>query len=139
MDQGQDAMSENFIQGRTSAEIREDIGRTRAGLDFLADALEGRLSTGSLIDQALGMLRGRGGSDAPLGDLIRAHPGPTALFAAAVVWLAIENRKEAAAAEESAPKKRSTQKTGATAKKRSSGSARKRSSARKTATGSETS
>ena len=122
-------MSENFIQGRTSAEIREDIGRTRAGLDFLADALEGRLSTGSLIDQAMGMLRGRSGSEAPLGDLIRAHPGPAALFAAAVVWLAIENRKEAIAAEQSAPKKRSTRKSGSTAKKRS----RKR-SARKTTT-----
>ena len=120
-------MSENFIQGRTSAEIREDIGRTRAGLDFLADALEGRLSMGSLIDQAMGMLRGRGGSDAPLGDLIRAHPGPSALFAAAVVWLAIENRKEAAAAEESAPKRKTTKKARSTAKKRSS-TARKRSS-----------
>lgn len=120
-------MSKNSIQERTSAEIREDIGRTRAGLDFLADALEGRLSTGSLIDQAMGMLRGRSGSDAPLGDLIRAHPGPAALFAAAVVWLAIENRKEAAAAEASTPKRRSPRKSGSTAKKRSSGGARKRS------------
>jgi|GEM_PF-3962116 len=126
-------MSENSIQARTSAEIREDIGRTRAGLDFLADALEGRLSTGSLIDQAMGMLRGRAGSDAPLGDLIRAHPGPAALFAAAVVWLAIENRKVAAAEEESARKRRTARKSGTAAKKRSSGGARKR-SARKTTT-----
>jgi hypothetical protein len=126
MDQEEGTMTENFIQGRTSAEIREDIGRTRAGLDFLADALEGRLSMGSLIDQAMGMLRGRAGSDAPLGDLIRAHPGPSALFAAAVVWLAIENRKEAAA-EESSPKRKSTKKSRSPAK-RSSTSTRKRSS-----------
>ena len=42
------------VTKRTSAEIREDIGRTRLGLDFLVDALEGRLSMGSLIDEAMG-------------------------------------------------------------------------------------
>ena len=80
---------------RTSAEIREDIGRTRAGLDFMIDALEGRLSMGSLIDEAMGMLRGRGGGDAPIGELIKSHPGPAALIATGVVWLAIENRRQA--------------------------------------------
>ena len=80
---------------RTSAEIREDIGRTRVGLDFLIDALEGRLSMGSLVDEAVGILRGRGTGDPPLGTLIRDHPGPAALITAGVVWLAIENRKGA--------------------------------------------
>ena len=85
------------VTKRTSAEIREDIGRTRLGLDFLVDALEGRLSMGSLIDEAMGMLRGRtaGGGDAPIGALIREHPGPAALITAGVVWLAVENRKDA--------------------------------------------
>ena len=86
------------VTKRTSAEIREDIGRTRLGLDFLVDAaLEGRLSMGSLIDEEMGMLRGRtaGGGDAPIGALIREHPGPAALITAGVVWLAVENRKDA--------------------------------------------
>ena len=78
----------------TSAELRDAIGRTRLGLDFLIDALEGRLSTGSLIDEAMGMLRGRGGREAPLGALIREHPGPAALITAGVIWLAIENKKQ---------------------------------------------
>ena len=80
---------------RASADIREDIGRTRLGLDFMIDALEGRVSMGSLIDEAVGMLRGRGGQ-APIGALVRDHPGPAALIAAGVIWLAIENRKAVA-------------------------------------------
>ncbi|MBW3628231.1 MAG: hypothetical protein KY464_02935 [Gemmatimonadetes bacterium] len=85
----------DVVTKRTSEEIREDIGRTRVGLDFMIDALEGRLSMGSLIDQAMGMLRGRTDKEAPIGALIREHPGPAALITAGVVWLAVENRKDA--------------------------------------------
>ena len=86
----------------TTAELRDDIGRTRLGLDFLIDALEGRLTTGSLIEEALGMLRGRPGREAPLGALIREHPGPAALITAGVIWLAIENKKQRDAEREAA-------------------------------------
>lgn len=121
---------------RTSAEIREDIGRTRVGLDFMIDALEGRLSMGSLIDQAMGMLRGRTDRDAPIGALIREHPGPAALITAGVVWLAVENRKDAEAGKRGTPKRAAAKKTTA---KRSSGtrskSAAKKSTSRKKTTG----
>jgi hypothetical protein len=106
------------VTRRASAEIREDIGRTRVGLDFLIEALEGRLSMGTLIDEAMGMLRGRSGSEAPIGSLIRQHPGPAALITAGVVWLAVENRKDA---EKPAP----TRTKRAAAKKSSSSAPRK--------------
>ena len=113
---------------RTSTEIREDIGRTRAGLDFMIEALEGRLSMGGLIDEAMGMLRGRGGSKAPLGELIREHPGPAALIAAGVVWLAIENRKDA-----EQTRKRATRSSGGKSGARKSASRAKTAGARKSA------
>ena len=89
-------MSES-VRKRTTDEISEDIGRTRLGLGFIVDALEGRLSMGSLIDEATGMLRGRdrAGGEGPIGALIKEHPGPAALITAGVVWLAVENRKDA--------------------------------------------
>lgn len=87
---------------KSSAELRDDIGRTRLGLDFLVDALEGRLTMGSIIDEAVGMLRGRPGREAPLGALIREHPGPAALITAGVIWLAIDNRKQREAQREAA-------------------------------------
>ena len=88
------------VNKRTADEITEDIGRTRLGLGFIVEALEGRLSMGNLIDEAMGMLRGRpggagGGTDAPIGALIKEHPGPAALITAGIVWLAVENRKDA--------------------------------------------
>ena len=99
-------MNEQALR-ETTAEIREDIGRTRMGLDFMIDALEGRLSMGNLIDEAVGMLRGRGaGTEAPIGSLIRDHPGPAALITAGVVWLAIENRRGSRRREEPVAVKR---------------------------------
>jgi hypothetical protein len=131
----------DVVTKRTSAEIREDIGRTRVGLDFMIDALEGRLSMGSLIDQAMGMLRGRTDREAPIGALIREHPGPAALITAGVVWLAVENRKDAdqgkrgsskRASKRSASKRSTTAEGGSTAKStRKSGS---KSSGRKSTT-----
>ena len=132
------------VRKRTTEEISEDIGRTRLGLGFIVDALEGRLSMGSLIDEAMGMLRGRDrvGGEAPIGALIKEHPGPAALITAGVVWLAVENRKDAAQAEKRASaksaSKRSTSKRSSSssgsksAAKPRSKSARKSSSRKKT-------
>ena len=123
---------------RTAEEITEDIGRTRLGLGFIVEALEGRLSMGSLIDEAMGMLRGRpggagGGTDAPIGALIKEHPGPAALITAGVVWLAVENRKDAEkgrrAAAKRAPSKAAASRGGKTAAAKKS--AAKKSGARK--------
>jgi hypothetical protein len=124
------------VRRRASTEIREDIGRTRVGLDFLLEALEGRLSMGTLIDEAMGMLRGRQGGEAPIGSLIREHPGPAALITAGVVWLAVENRKDA---DKAAPKARKSVAKKAAAKKSAAPrkSAPRKSGARKKSTPSE--
>jgi hypothetical protein len=130
------------VTKRTAEEITEDIGRTRLGLGFIVEALEGRLSMGSLIDEAMGMLRGRpggagGGTDAPIGALIKEHPGPAALITAGVVWLAVENRKDAEkgrrAAAKRAPSKAAASRGGKTAAARKS--AVKKSGARKKSAG----
>ena len=112
------------VRKRTTEEISEDIGRTRLGLGFIVDALEGRLSMGSLIDEAMGMLRGRDrvGGEAPIGALIKEHPGPAALITAGVVWLAVENRKDAAQTEKRAASKRSTSKRSTSKRAASKGS-----------------
>ena len=129
------------VNKRTAVEITEDIGRTRLGLGFIVEALEGRLSMGNLIDEAMGMLRGRpggagGGTDAPIGALIKEHPGPAALITAGIVWLAVENRKDAEkgkrgtskrAAAKRAPSKAAASRGGKTAAAKKSG-ARKKSS-----------
>ena len=128
----------DVVTKRTAEEITEDIGRTRLGLGFIVEALEGRLSMGSLIDEAMGMLRGRpggagGGTDAPIGALIKEHPGPAALITAGVVWLAVENRKDAEkgrrAAAKRAPSKAAASRGGKTAAAKKS--AAKKSGARK--------
>ena len=130
------------VNKRTADEITEDIGRTRLGLGFIVEALEGRLSMGSLIDEAMGMLRGRpggagGGKDAPIGALIKEHPGPAALITAGVVWLAVENRKDAEkgrrAAAKRAPSKAAASRGGKTAAARKS--AAKKTGARKKSAG----
>ena len=134
------------VTKRTAEEITEDIGRTRLGLGFIVEALEGRLSMGSLIDEAMGMLRGRpggagGGKDAPIGALIKEHPGPAALITAGVVWLAVENRKDAEkgkrgtskrAAAKRAPSKAAASRGGKTAAAKKSGA---KSGARKKSAG----
>ena len=136
----------DVVTKRTAEEITEDIGRTRLGLGFIVEALEGRLSMGSLIDEAMGMLRGRpggagGGKDAPIGALIKEHPGPAALITAGVVWLAVENRKDAEkgrrAAAKRAPSKAAASRGGKTAaaKKSASKSGAKKAGARKKSAG----
>ena len=117
------------VRKRTADEITEDIGRTRLGLGFIVEALEGRLSMGNLIDEAVGMLRGRpggagGGTDAPIGALIKEHPGPAALITAGIVWLAVENRKDAERARR-APSKAAASRGGKSAAAKKSGGARK--------------
>ena len=126
------------VTKRTSEEIREDIGRTRVGLDFMIDALEGRLSMGSLIDQAMGMLRGRSDKEAPIGALIREHPGPAALITAGVVWLAVENRKDAEKGKRGTSKRASSKRTsgsgGSKSGRKSGGKSAGRKSASRTKT-----
>jgi hypothetical protein len=127
------------VRKRTTEEISEDIGRTRLGLGFIVEALEGRLSMGSLIDEAMGMLRGRdrAGGEAPIGALIKEHPGPAALITAGVVWLAVENRKDAEKGKRGTTKRAASKSSASgskTAAKSASKSARK-SSSRKKSTG----
>lgn len=75
--------------------IRRDIRGTRAEMDETVDAIERKLTPGSLLDEVLDRFRGPDGgglSDmaSGIGDTVRRHPVPLALMGLGLGWMAIE-------------------------------------------------
>lgn len=75
--------------------IRSDIRGTRAEMDETVDAIERKLTPGSLLDEVLDRFRGPDGgglSDmaSGVGDTVRRHPVPLALMGLGLGWMAIE-------------------------------------------------
>ncbi len=75
--------------------IRSEIRGTRADMDETVDAIERKLTPGSLLDEVLDRFRGPDGgglSDmaSGIGNTVRRHPVPLALMGLGLGWMAIE-------------------------------------------------
>lgn len=90
MSNGQQTSASAYENQRPD-EIEREIAGTRSELDQTLDALQERLSAGSLIDQARGYLRdGTSGSRefmANLSESIRRNPVPAALIGVGIAWM----------------------------------------------------
>lgn len=80
---------------KDSDRIRRDIRGTRSEMDDTVDAIERKLTPGSLLDEVLDRFRGPDGgglSDmaSGVGDTVRRHPVPLALMGLGLGWMAIE-------------------------------------------------
>lgn len=73
--------------GRSPAEIEEEIARTRAEMDETLAALERKLSPGELVDKALGYMGGPKEFYSNLGETVRDYPVPTTLVGVGLAWL----------------------------------------------------
>jgi hypothetical protein len=73
--------------GRSPAEIEDDIARTRAEMDETLAALERKLSPGELVDKALGYMGGPREFYDNLGHTVRDYPVPTTLVGIGLAWL----------------------------------------------------
>jgi hypothetical protein len=73
--------------GRSPAEIEDDIARTRAEMDRTLAALEKKLSPGELVDKALGYMGGPREFYDNLGHTVRDYPVPVTLVGIGLAWL----------------------------------------------------
>ena len=84
--------------------LTETVTDDRERLDETAQRIRDKLTPGQLFDEIL-----RQGGDparttmARLGETISKHPGPALLMGAALVWLAVESRKDNQAKSTDAP------------------------------------
>jgi gas vesicle protein len=78
---------------RSADDIRQEIERTRAGMDQTVEAIGQRLTPGQIVDDIWGRMRH---TDAPsvIGDAVREHPLPLALVGAGLAWLAYDRMSE---------------------------------------------
>src|SRR5262245_37328633 len=94
-------MSNDRVAGSPQSDdprhIEADIERTRAGISDTLHRIEGKLSPGQLMDQALDFVRGgqlakAGGEFASnLGSVVRGNPVPLALIGIGIAWLALSS------------------------------------------------
>ncbi|KAB7628322.1 DUF3618 domain-containing protein [Alkalilimnicola sp. S0819] len=80
---------------RSSREIEEEIRHTRGEMDRTLDQLQGRFTTGNLVDQALHYLRdGTGGEfTRNLNESVRRNPVPVVLMGLSMAWLMASGRE----------------------------------------------
>lgn len=74
-------------KGRSSEEIRREIGQTRERMDRTVQALGDRLSPGHIVDRAWHRFRD---GDGAVGEVLREHAVPVALMGLGLGWLAVE-------------------------------------------------
>jgi ElaB/YqjD/DUF883 family membrane-anchored ribosome-binding protein len=76
-------------QHKSAAQLEAEVQAQRARVEGMLDELQGRLSPGQLVDQALAYARNGGGADfvRNLGRATRDHPLPLALMGVSLAWL----------------------------------------------------
>jgi hypothetical protein len=100
------------------ADLELSIARTRADLDMHLNAVESRLSSAELINQAISYVReGPGEYFSNLGRAVKSNPLPLALLALSVGWLMFEGRRAGRSFEGAEEPKLATSGVGAAARK----------------------
>ena len=81
-------------QNRSTAQIEEDLKRTRGALDDTLGAIERRLAPGQLMDDGLHFLRNNGATEyvVNLGSAAKRDPIPLALVGVGLAWLMVSGR-----------------------------------------------
>jgi hypothetical protein len=81
--------------GQGPAGIERDLARTRSRLDATIDALERRLSPGTMVDQAIASVKETGGGELGRNLMlaVRDHPIPVALIGIGIAWLMLAGRR----------------------------------------------
>lgn len=74
---------------RSSEQIEREVEATRGELDRTVEALKERMSTGQIIDELMGQMKGTGAAEMidNLGRQARDNPLPLALMGAGLAWL----------------------------------------------------
>lgn len=82
-------------QGRSAAEIEDDVERSRARVSETIEALRTSMSPGQIMDQVVDYARGSGGADFArnLGGALRDNPLPVLLIGAGIGWLALSSQR----------------------------------------------
>src|SRR3954447_16115086 len=81
--------------GQAPAGIERDLAQTRSRLDATIDALERRLSPGTVVDQAIASVKETGGGELgrSLMLAVRDHPIPVVLIGIGIAWLMLSARR----------------------------------------------
>lgn len=81
--------------GRSPEEIQESIRQTRLQLDDTLNAIQQRLSPGSLADEAVRYMRGSGANEFAhnLNESVKSNPIPVALMGVSLAWLMWSGRE----------------------------------------------
>lgn len=81
--------------GRSPEEIQQGIQQTRMQLDSTLDAIQRRLSPGSLADEAMRYMRGSGANEFAqnLNESVKRNPIPVALMGVSLAWLMWSGRE----------------------------------------------
>lgn len=88
-----------YDRQRPPAEIEAEITRVRRSMDATLREIEGRLTTGQLVDQGLDYLRNSGARQfaANLGASVKHNPLPVTLVGIGLAWLMLSGRGTAQA------------------------------------------
>jgi ElaB/YqjD/DUF883 family membrane-anchored ribosome-binding protein len=81
--------------GRSPEEIQQGIRQTRMQLDSTLDAIQQRLSPGSMADEAIRYMRGSGANEFArnLSESVKRNPLPVALMGVSMAWLMWSGRE----------------------------------------------
>jgi ElaB/YqjD/DUF883 family membrane-anchored ribosome-binding protein len=87
--------------GRSSADIEQQISQTRREVERTLDAISRKFSPGQMVDEALDYVRHSGGSEFAhnLNETVKRNPMPVTLVGIGLAWLMMSGRERGYAAQ----------------------------------------